>query len=179
MIKIIDNFLDKEVFKKLQSFLSGNAFPWFYNESKVIFDKNKKPFAPIKGYPSDNPHQFIHGFYDTTHTWSQWTCHLAPLLDKIKPRAWIRIKANLESIYSKSLVGGWHYDKTTDGVVWTDTTTSIFFVNTNNGYTIFENGKKVPSIENRLVTFPNNILHTGVSQTNTKTRITLNLNYLK
>ena len=177
-IKIIDNFLDKEPFKKLQSFLLSNECAWFYNESKVIFEKNKKPFAPIKGYPSDNPHQFIHSFYDSNHTWSQWTGHIAPLLDKIKPRVWIRVKANLSNINSKSLVGGWHYDKVTDGVAWTDTTTSIFFVNTNNGYTIFENGKKVPSIENTLVTFPNNILHTGVSQTDTKTRVTLNLNYL-
>ena len=69
-------------------------------------------------------------------------------------------------------------DKDTDGKAWTDTTTSIFFINTNNGYTMFETGKKVPSVENRLVTFPNNLMHTGISQTDTKSRVTLNLNYL-
>ena len=37
-------------------------------------------------------------------------------------------------------------------------TTSILYMNTNNGYTIFENGDKVESVENRLVTFPNNLV---------------------
>ena len=39
--------------------------------------------------------------------------------------------------------------------------TSILYMNTNNGYTKFETGEKVDSIENRLVTFPNNLKHTG------------------
>ena len=108
-----------------------------------------------------------------------FSVNIAPILDKIQPRIWIRAKANLASINSKPLVGGWHCDKDTDGAAWTDTTTSIFFVNTSNGYTMFENGKKVPSVENTLVTFPNNTLHTGISQTDTKIRVTLNLNYLE
>ena len=176
-IKVIDNFLDKEVFKKLQSFLLGDECSWFYNKRKV---KNPYPTPPIKGYEADNVHQFSHTFlrYENMN-WSNAVVHISSLLEKINPRVWIRVKSNLSSINSKPLVGGWHYDIATNGVAWTDTTTSIFYVNTNNGYTIFENGKKIPSVENTLVTFPNNTLHTGVSQTDTKARVTLNLNYLR
>tara|TARA_R100001086_G_C11711559_1_gene224284 strand:- start:122 stop:631 length:510 start_codon:yes stop_codon:yes gene_type:complete len=165
-IKIIDNFLDKEVFKKLQSFLLGDNCPWFYNESKAS-----------GGYQ----HQFTHTFLGNklNPSWSNSTNHIAALLNKINPRVWIRIKSNLTSINSKAGVGGWHYDKLTDGVPWSDTTTSIFYINTNNGYTMFESGKKIPSLENRIVTFPNDLKHTGVSQTATKIRVTINLNYLE
>jgi hypothetical protein len=179
-IKIIDNFLDKEVFKKLQDFLLGDICPWFYNDKKVYYGKNSYPIPPIKGYETQDQHQFTHTFLRDDHdmTWSTWTTHLAPLLDKISPRVWIRVKSNLSSINSKPLVGGWHCDMITDDIAWTDTTTSIFYINTNNGYTIFENGQKVSSAENRLAIFPNTFKHTGISQTDTKTRVTLNLNYL-
>ena len=179
-IKIIDNFLDKELFKKLQNFLLGDECPWFYNESKVIFEKGRPLFAPLKDYPSESQHQFTHTFLGNhlNQSWSSYTPHIAVLLHKIKPRVWIRVKSNLTNVTSKAGVSGWHYDNITDGVPWKDTTTAIFYVNTNNGYTIFENEKKVSSLENRIAIFPNNILHSGVSQTDTKTRVTINLNYL-
>ena len=186
-IKIINNFLDKKIFKKLQSFLLGADCPWFYNDKKVYYVKNpvgvedagRSPITPIKGYEINNPqHQFTHSFFSKHTNWSNASINIVPLLDKINPRIWIKVKGNLSPINSKPLVGGWHCDKDTDGVAWTDTTTSIFFINTNNGYTMFENGKKIFSVENTLVTFPNNILHTGVTQTDTKVKVALNLNYL-
>ena len=62
-IKIIDNFLDKEVFKKLQSFLLGDNCPWFYNESKAS-----------GGYQ----HQFTHTFLGNklNPSWSNSTNHI-------------------------------------------------------------------------------------------------------
>ena len=44
-----------------------------------------------------------------------------------------------------------------------NTLTSVLYMNTNNGYTKFETGEKVESVENRLVTFPNSLKHTGSS----------------
>ena len=175
-IKIIDNYLNKEVFKTLQDALLSNEFPWFYNESKVT----KPSCSPIKGYETQDQHQFTHTFFGNEQNlnWTPTTAIVAPLLDKIKPRVWIRVKLNLSTINSKPLVGGWHCDMLPDKVSRSDTTTTFFYINTNNGYTMFENGDKVPSVENRLVTIPNNILHTGVSQTDKKTRVVLNLNYL-
>ena len=56
-------------------------------------------------------------------------------------------------------------------------TTSIFYVNTNNGYTKFEDGTKVESVANRMVTFSTNMKHLGTSCTNEKRRIVINFNY--
>ena len=58
-------------------------------------------------------------------------------------------------------------------------TTAIFYINTNNGYTEFENGEKIESVANRLIMFPSNIKHRGVTQTDEQTRIMINFNFLK
>ncbi len=55
--------------------------------------------------------------------------------------------------------------------------TSILYINTNNGYTRFETGEVVESVENRLVTFPANLKHTGTSCTDEKVRVVVNFNY--
>ena len=181
-IKIIDNFLDKEVFGTVQNSILNERFTWFYNESKV--KSTKIGFSPIKGYEGENPHQFAHaimGTQDGRPYWSNAMAEMVPLLNKIKPRLWLRIKLSLSPINSKPIVGGWHYDLATgdNRIPWTDTTTAIFYINTNNGYTMFENGEKIPCLANRLAIFPNDLMHTGVSQTDTKRKVTLNLNYLE
>ena len=57
-------------------------------------------------------------------------------------------------------------------------TTSIFYVNTNNGYTVFEDGTKVESVANRMLTFPSNLKHCGTSCTDKNIRSVINFNYL-
>jgi len=56
-------------------------------------------------------------------------------------------------------------------------TTSIFHVNTNNGYTEFEDGTRVESVANRMVTFPTTMKYRNTSCSDSKTRITINFNY--
>ena len=51
-------------------------------------------------------------------------------------------------------------------------------MNTNNGYTEFEDGTKVESVANRFVSFPEKMKHRGTSCTDKKTRIVININYL-
>ena len=55
--------------------------------------------------------------------------------------------------------------------------TSILYLNTNDGYTEFENGTKIESIENRLITFPLSYRHTGTTCTNNPFRVVINFNY--
>ena len=50
-------------------------------------------------------------------------------------------------------------------------------MNTNNGYTIFEDGTKVESVANRMITFPANLKHTGTSCTDQQVRIVINFDY--
>ena len=69
---------------------------------------------------------------------------------------------------------GFHVDVPTDY----DSKTAILYLNTNNGYTEFENGQRVESVANRLVVFDSALKHTGTTCTDQKRRIVLNLNYI-
>ena len=59
-----------------------------------------------------------------------------------------------------------------------DCRTAVYYINSNNGYTYFENGEKVESVANRLVAFPSQMKHGGTTCTDTQTRVVINLNYL-
>ena len=56
--------------------------------------------------------------------------------------------------------------------------TSILYMNTNDGYTKFEDGTKVESVANRMVTFPNSMKHTGTTTSNSEYRLVINFNYV-
>ena len=105
---------------------------------------------------------------------------ITPLLVKINPISLLRIKANLLTRTPNIIENTFHVD----GAGYPEErlkqlTTSIFYVNTNNGYTKFEDGTKVESIANRMVTFPSNMKHKGTSCTDERTRVVINFNYFK
>ena len=56
--------------------------------------------------------------------------------------------------------------------------TAIFYLNSNNGYTLFKDDTRVFSQENRLCLFNGHIEHAGASCTNAKRRVVLNINYI-
>ena len=58
-------------------------------------------------------------------------------------------------------------------------TTAIFYLNTNNGYTLFEDGQRVASVANRIVIFDAALRHTGASCTDADHRLVLNLNFVR
>ena len=56
--------------------------------------------------------------------------------------------------------------------------TAIFYVNTNNGHTLFKNNnKKIKCVENKLIIFDSKLSHKTVLQTDKDKRIVINFNY--
>ena len=55
--------------------------------------------------------------------------------------------------------------------------TIVFYLNSNNGYTEFEDGTKVDSIENRIVFFDGSIPHNSSTCTDQKARAVISINY--
>ena len=84
----------------------------------------------------------------------------------------LRVKANLRPRTSFPHKANWHTD------IDIDSLTAIYYMNSNNGYTEFESGEIVNTIENRIVIFNSNLNHRGVSCTDQKRRIVLNINYV-
>ena len=170
-MKIEDDFLAQEDFDKIQDLIMGDNFAWFY---KPTIDYPEEEY-------NERKFQFSHLFYGDSIPQSPFMNELNPILNIIKPISIYRIKANLLTRTPDIIENSFHVDigalKNSPEKLkqWT---TSIFYMNTNNGYTKFEDGTKVECIANRMLTFPSNMKHTGTSCTDEKRRIVINFNYL-
>ena len=166
-MKIEDNFLEKKEFDELQTLIMGSDIAWYFN--KVIDDKTDL-----------NKFQFTHTFYKDFNSHSAFLERLTPIIKKIKIISLWRIKANLLTKTPNIVVNRFHIDnRYLSPEKMKQWTTSIFYINSNNGYTEFEDGTKVESVANRLVTFPAKMKHRGTSCTDEKTRVVINFNYFK
>ena len=164
-IEVENNFLSQEKFVEIQNFCMGKELLWQYSDN--IDNKND-----VEKF------QFVHMFYENYQPQSQSMNVLTPILELLRPAAIYRIKSNLLTKTSAIIENKFHVDM---GVLpeerqkqWT---TSIFYMNTNNGYTKFENGTKMNSVANRMITFPSNMKHKGTSCTDERTRVVINFNY--
>jgi hypothetical protein len=164
---ILDNFLEPEQHKAIESAMMDYNFPWYYNDSVNSWK--------VEGSFYD--WQFGHNFYRNSHTNAQQMSPyfqlLDPIWEKVEPTAILRVKANLNPITPEHYYGGWHNDFDFP------CKTAVYYVNTNNGWTEFkETGERVESVANRLVIFDSDMEHTGVTTTDTKARCLININWV-
>ena len=162
MPKIIDQFLDDDDFHSLASVVMSNKFYWFWNPVITSGDKHSTG-------------QFYHQFYMCNgNCQSDFFPVLEPLLSKLGQLVLFRVKANLNLRESSHLrLGDFHTD-----FPGFESTTAIFYLNTNNGWTEFEGGQRVESRSNRLVLFPQELMHVGYACTDQASRFLLNINFL-
>ena len=161
---VIDNFLDPTEFNNLHHIILSGLIKWEYVPSIVNDDDGDK-------------FQFVHVFYMNNSGEYPTLGFLNPLLNLIKPKELFRIKANILARTSEIEPNVFHTDIGGNmGVI--PYTTSIFYINSNNGYTEFEDGTKIESVANRLISFPEEMKHRGTSCTDEKIRVVINFNYL-
>ena len=158
MIQIIDNFLPEEEFKFIQSFMMGGEFRWFYCKGRTTND--------------DGSFHMVHMFYQpevgsNSEHLPMWNT----FMNKVEAKKCERIKANLTFKTPTIEFGEYHSD-------YPDMKTATFYINTNNGYTEFENGVRVNSVSNRLCIFDSNLKHRGTTHSEgDNQRIVVNFNY--
>ena len=166
-MKIEDNFLEQKDFDELQNFMMNDDLNWHYIDY-IDYEKDQ-----------ETTFQFTHMFYYVGRS-DGFFENLGPIFNIIKPISIWRIKANLLTRTPTIVENAFHIDMTLISEEKLEQlTTAIFYVNTNNGHTEFEDGTKVESKANRMVTFPANLKHRGTSCTNEKTRVVINFNYFK
>jgi hypothetical protein len=158
-VKIQDNFLPKEIFNSIKNTMIGVDFDWYYSNAITDEKLDRKEF------------QFVHMFYHLGKPRQSFVV-IEPLIQKIMPFSLVRAKANLLTVTKEIVTYDFHKDFLRDNL-----TTAVFYINTCNGYTLFKDGTKVDSVENRLVSFDSNLEHTGTSCTDENIRVVINLNY--
>lgn len=163
MIKVIDNFLEKEYFDQLFDAISSDMFPWYLQHS-VSTD-------------NDGHIQMTHNIYKNSSPQSDLYDLMDSLIDRLNICAILRIKVNLLHRTDKAIEHGWHID-ITDAPH--NAKTGVLYLNTNNGYTKFISGEKIESVSNRMVIFPNSLRHTGSTNTcDIPYRLVLNIDYIE
>lgn len=156
-IEVYDDFLPKEIFNSISTVMLSDNFPWFISKG-VNNDE-------------DGLRQMIHIFYRANLPNSNYFDLVQPFFNRLSAGSLIRSKANLVPKTEKIIEHGFHNDQDFHCKV------AILYVNTNDGYTIFESGKKINSVANRLVVFDNDMKHSGTSCTNAHERVVINVNF--
>ena len=172
--QVIDNFLPEEHFNDLHDLMMGKRMIWNWND-----------VVDYQG-GTQNQFQLTHTFYLLTHGYVSpldRSLIIEPFADLLKVGTYVRIKANLTPKSTENCrEGKFHYDHELVGSRLPDGTlisyTAIYYVNTNNGYTLFKDGNfKVDSVANRLVIFDSSKLHKAVRCTDKEKRVVINFNY--
>ena len=168
-VQIFNNFLDQEVFLEIKKFIMSPRCQWRY----VNYIAHKD------GRDNDNDGYFVHSFkdchpqtFEDRYPESPHFPLIAKILDKIQYQNILRIRSSLYPRRDVQKPDPFHVDYNFPHRV------CIFYVNTNNGYTMFENGEKIPSVENQLATFDGSEKHCSVVQTDTPARYIVNINIL-
>ena len=157
--KIIDNFLPQDYLVHLQRMMLDHNFPWLYN-------------AEVANRGEVNDHfYFTHNLFDNYKPTSSIFEEFIPFFKQLEMNAMVRARALLYVNQGKQIVHEKHIDYNFPHK------TVVFYMNTNNGYTEFEDGTKVESVENRIVFFDGSIPHNSSTCTDQKTRAVISVNY--
>ena len=167
--KIIDNFLSEKSYKKIEETLNSSYFPWYLQEKINNFQKDD-----VLNY------YFSHTFFENDKINSGSFNLWEELLSKIKFKNLLRIKANLYPRTETIIEHEKHLDyEEKEFSITENVITSLYYINTNDGFTNLNDMIKVSSISNRFLKFNNNILHNSSTCTNQKYRLTVVINYIE
>ena len=178
MVEILDNFLEPDIHEQLgKSIIKINKWQISSIDYESVHYENLNKPQP------KNKNQMVHTFYfEPDAVLDRNTIGIVhPILSIIRPFVVWRIKANLQYRTHKVDKNNYHTDI---GAILSDKrkkqwTTAVYYVNSNNGYTEFEDGTIVESVGNRFASFPANMIHRGTSCSDEEYRLIINFNYFK
>jgi|TARA_R100001460_G_scaffold53861_1_gene93045 hypothetical protein len=157
-MKVIKNFYDKDKFEEIQKLILGSNFPFYFNDG-------------VADPEQTNDFYFTHTFYKDYQPTSPYYKMLIPIIDMIKPKSLIRIKANLYPRTEKL-----HHHKKHEDFDF-DNYGLVLSLNDCDGGTQIGD-KFIPSIANQAIIFKANVPHNSTTCTDKKARFNINFNYI-
>jgi len=165
-MKIYEDFLPEHNFEEIQKLLMSANFPFYRQETVGAPDDI--------GLGSLLTHLLIvngekRAYQNTQHLIMQ------PIINRLSKEhrivKIIRAKINLYPYQNEHMKSAYHIDQAEKHKVL------LLSINTNNGYTEFENGNIFNAVENNAIIFDGNERHRSVSQTDYSAKININVNY--
>jgi len=168
-LEVIDNFLAVEQYNYILDLIDNRDFSWNYC-----------PGYAINGESQDDLFMFTHFLADRSGFHYEGANKLMdPIMLRLKELKKynfeiIRAKLNLFTKSSKNLRYGFHFDVEDESIKYE---TIIYYLNTNNGGTEFDDGTIVRSQKNRALIVYGKVNHQSVGQTDRPHRTLFNINY--
>ena len=159
-MEVIENYLPHDYFEHLQKSVLSCNFPWLYEAEVANLGENQSEHF-----------YFTHRIYEEYAPKSSFFQECIPFFEQLEMNALVRARALLYVNQGKQIVHEKHTDYNFEHK------TAVFYLNTNNGYTEFEDGTKVESVENRIVLFDGSKPHNSSTCTDQKVRVVLSINY--
>jgi|TARA_R100000455_G_C6198629_1_gene70267 hypothetical protein len=160
-MEIIENYLSDRVFNHLKELILSTNFSWYFMGKVAYLHENGDDFY------------FNHKFYEDKEQCSELFQDIVhPIIGSLNFNYLIRARANLYTRKEERVQNDFHIDQPEKHKV------ALFSVNTCNGYTLFKDGTKYYSKENSICIFDGQLEHASVSQTDTKRRVNININYI-
>ena len=169
-IQVFDNFLCADAFYDLKEAVMTSG-EWVYH-----------PYTAMGCLRGAEDHianyHFTNMPYDKCMKLNDLFNDCTRFLDGINAFMIYRLKFNLNIRHSENIPQGWHADieQAPEGV-----RTGILYLHSTDGGTLLETDEgdiKVDCIENRFVSFPSKMPHSGLTHTYPRERCVLNVNYL-
>ena len=174
-MQVIDNAVDQEYFDHLKKSVQ-HCICWTFQEQ----------VATSKDDPDDEQFYFVKSLYHNLKVDDDFYYNLQPLFEALEIKAIIRCRIIMYVNQGKFIKHTPHtdYDSSHNA--------ALLYMNTNNGYTgmvnddwvrgdtsdsIFSDGNKVESVENRILLHDGSIPHYSTTCTDTRKRIVLAVNY--
>ena len=167
-IEIIDDFLSPYYTDSLVKTFGGKKdgrglFPWYFTNNLNTVERLGNYYFNhllIVDYKVENP---------------EWLPIFEPLVNRIGisvNNIW-RLKANLYPRTQRRIHHVSHYDYEPDSGL----RTVLYYVNDNNGFTVFDGKRKIRSKRNRAIVFDGSNKHHSTTPTNSNWRCSINIDY--
>ena len=169
--EVIDNYINQKDFLKIKTTFfpenkNSQKLPWYYNPG-IVGDPELGP----TGY-EEYDWMYSHSFISSqTKEKSDYLNLIIPITQKLNASKILDIRANLLVPTKNHIHHEDHIDRKIPHKV------ALFYITTNNGFTILKNISKIDCIENRMVIFDGSIYHHSVTSTD-EVRCVININYI-
>ena len=164
LVTVQDNFLEKDYLNHIINTVWQGNFPWGFQRDVARVGEHKED-----GY--EDHFYFVHRLYENFIPESSFFDELRPVLEQLEVRALIRMRLLLFVNQGKQIIHDKHTDKPYEHKA------ALLYLNTNNGFTEFDDESRVECVENRVVVFDGSKEHSSSTCTDKKERILLSVNY--
>ena len=177
-IDVVDNFLPKYTFQRLQKYVLDTEFFWHWTENDYNVDDPS--IKEILKYDDNGTYMLSHVLYTPHKATSDIFKAFYPITDSMNEYCYpinrpLKFKLNMYTNQGKHKHLAKHKDfydmRKSQRFI-----TGVLGFTTDNGATVIGD-KEFKTKENTMVLFDGHLLHGGYTQTDTKRRVILNVNY--